>query len=1319
MRDPTETAHLPDSPYPGIEPYRYADRKVFFARETESRNLTRLIVMYRGVLLYSDSGSGKSSLINAGLMPLAIEEGYQPQRIRVQPKSGQEIVVERLADEAHGQGQFLPSLLSFDDNQERTVLSVERFLDVLGRNNGTTCPLLIFDQFEEWATLFDGASAELTAAETRVVQGKILDALVSLINDSKLPVKVLISLREDYLAKLTPFFKRCPSLPDQYLRLTPLDPRQIYRVIRGPFEEYPERYPREISPSLAEEIQRQFESRSETDIRLTEVQVVCRSLLESGRQGKELEEFFTRQGGVRGILEQYLKDALKSLPPEQSEPAVSLLTRMVTSAGTRNVISEDDLLGRAEHEDMIPRALLSQTLISLDQDTKLVRRERRREVYYYEIASEFLVDWIRNKAQEHLVQVEQREFKKAQRAADELRRANRQRQLLKGLAAVGVVALLLAATSWRLAKQASREAEESHSARFVQLAQGTVTLKPDLRLLLALHAVLEARNLRQDSRSKAEKALRRVLHETEPLSSLQTMTLRAHTKPVTMVVFSPNGKYLATVSLDNTVRVWDGVSWRELCSFPLEANKQFIGLSFSADSARLATSYRDQSVTVRDASSGRKLAALPRRVGEITSFSLWRQAGPSQTLSGSPYRRLQAAVSLDASRVATVTSEGIVKLWDLRSGEEKAVPVIGIGVSAMALSPDGSRLVAGHRNGEVTVWSETERILVAAFSPDGRRLATGNLIGTVKLWDVSSGKELWNIPGKTGRVLGVTFSPDGARLATAAVDELETATVGGMLERVAVTVWDASSGQELVTLQGKAGSLGRIAFSPDGTRLATVNRNGAVGVWNASSGEELWTTVGQTGGVIASAFSPDGMRLVTVDSGGTVMKFDASSGRELKSLPSHGERVLAAAAFSQDGTRLATASWNNEVRVRETDSGRELDKLLAEGSVYRLAFATDGTRLATAERYQKGFAATVWDLSSGAKLYVLPARRLLAIALSSDGKQMVTLDEDAAMRADVLGVDDLVASASSRVSRPFTLDECKSYHIVHAMQCDAAELVAEGSGLADKNRLKEAIAKFTKAKALDPQLKFDPDAKARQLAVHSLLREGRRLAIAGETSGAAGQFQAAKRLDPKLRLEPETEARALSSNSLLQKGESLAYAGDIGGAVGKFQEALKLNPSLRFDPQIKARKQAAEGLVQKGLAFAVQGNLGPAREAFGEAQKLSPKSISFGDWNDLCWYEGLWGEVTEALGHCEIAVSLSPNNFHARDSRGLARALAGKREAAIEDFQFYIKHSDDLTRKSQRQAWIAALRQGKSPFTPEVLRTLFSQSSIILEVSEE
>jgi TRAP transporter TAXI family solute receptor len=430
---PNQTECLPESPFPGINPFSYTYRDLFFARESEVRNLIRLIVLYRGVLLYSESGAGKSSLINAGIIPLAIKEGYQPERIRVQPKKDREIVIERLSKKVAGEPPYLPSIFTSGEQQKDVVLSIREFEKTLRESALRVHPLLIFDQFEEWATLFEGKAEE----EVRKAQESIRDMIASLINDGTLPVKILIVLREDYLAKLEPLFERCPNLPDQYLRLTFLSGDQIFQAVRGPFEKYPERYRPEIGVSLAKEIRRQFDERSRgTDIRLTEVQIVCKNLFESGHKGPDLERYF-KEVGVKGVLEQYFKAAIDSLAPNQREPAVALLTRMVTPAGTRNVISENDLLNRVKNEDKIPRELLCKTLESLEQKTKLVWKEPRREVYYYEIASEFLVEWIQKKAQErkHLAEIRELEER-----AEAQARAHKRHQRIS---AILIAALLI------------------------------------------------------------------------------------------------------------------------------------------------------------------------------------------------------------------------------------------------------------------------------------------------------------------------------------------------------------------------------------------------------------------------------------------------------------------------------------------------------------------------------------------------------------------------------------------------------------------------------------------------------------------------------------------------------------------------------------------------------------------------------------------------------------------------------------------------------------------------------------------------------------
>ncbi len=240
------------SRHPGIEPFGYDRTDVFFAREDESRALLRQVTIYRGALLYAESGTGKSSLINAGFMPLALDDGFAPERVRVHPRPDQEFIIERIHDGENG-GRQLPSSV-FDLHEERKVLSTVDFLDALRTLQGQRRPLLIFDQFEEWVTLFEEGTPQQSASDQRACQDRIRDAIAALINDQRLRVKVLISLREDYLAQLTPLFRLCPRLPDQYLRLKPLSGHQIERAIRGPFDAYPGHYRPELSAALAQKI---------------------------------------------------------------------------------------------------------------------------------------------------------------------------------------------------------------------------------------------------------------------------------------------------------------------------------------------------------------------------------------------------------------------------------------------------------------------------------------------------------------------------------------------------------------------------------------------------------------------------------------------------------------------------------------------------------------------------------------------------------------------------------------------------------------------------------------------------------------------------------------------------------------------------------------------------------------------------------------------------------------------------------------------------------------------------------------------------------
>jgi hypothetical protein len=443
---------LPESPFRGIEPFRFIDNQVFFARKQETQKLLRYITIYRGVLLYGESGTGKSSLLNAGLFPAARGEGYAVERLRVQPRRNEEIIIERIQKTDSDADAYLPSIFADDkETATRIVLSVDAFMQRLKEASYDSYSILIFDQFEELITLFEEAPRREEQAEAIAIQEGILKALVDLLRDSSLPIKLIFGFREDYLAKLTKLFKLYPNLTDQYLRLMPLETEKLPEIIHGAIEKFPAYYEKGFSKDLADKLASAIESRSESGvINLSEVQSACLKLWHSTDPDRLFEE-----KGVQGLLEDSLNDSLNELTPDLREPAVALLSRMVTASGARNVVSEEDLISRVSDDENIAQDLLKRALDGLEKETKLVRRELRREVVYWEITSEFLVPWIRKKRAERLADIERRKQKEIER-----------RRIAKGIAGLSMMlVVIIAVAAWRIVNSNTQAAQAEIAAQ--------------------------------------------------------------------------------------------------------------------------------------------------------------------------------------------------------------------------------------------------------------------------------------------------------------------------------------------------------------------------------------------------------------------------------------------------------------------------------------------------------------------------------------------------------------------------------------------------------------------------------------------------------------------------------------------------------------------------------------------------------------------------------------------------------------------------------------------------------------------------------------
>jgi len=353
----------------------------------------------------------------------------------------------------------------------------------------------------------------------------------------------------------------------------------------------------------------------------------------------------------------------------------------------------------------------------------------------------------------------------------------------------------------------------------------------------------------------------------------EILTLVGHTGSVEGAAWSPSGDRVVTCGGDGTAKVWDVTSGPELLAlpvtlFPSEVGRLLGGVEWSPSGDRIVTSSWDDTVEVWDAVTGAKLLTL----------SL-------------PQELADAAWSPSGEQIATGGSDATVTVWD---------------VSAAPVPSEAEGLNTGAATGDpiLNMGSHTDPIQDVSWSPAGERIAATSLDGSARVFDAITGEELLTLAGGRDTRMNNTvhaWSPSGDRIAIASF-------FGST-----ATIWDATTGEELLSLLEFEVPVTSAVWSADGTRIVTHSEDGIGRVWDAATGEELVTFSRHTSSVWGMSRSPAGDRIVTGSYDGTARVWDINTGAEL-ALYSLGGMIYAV-DWSPDGTRIVVASSDGTAKV--------------------------------------------------------------------------------------------------------------------------------------------------------------------------------------------------------------------------------------------------------------------------------------------------------------------------------------------------------------------------------------------------------------------